>query len=119
MEDWKERLVKEQVELKEKLIKLIDFINSEKFYELSANNKQVLNNQKIVMELYLSVLNMRVFENVDEIVVPDYGMMQVMGNAFNGSLFNFPKLDNVKCLKEKLKEEDFKATSVDKAPIIE
>jgi len=68
--------------LKEKLAKLTDFINSEKFYELSANNKQILNNQKIVMELYLSVLKMRVFENVDEIAVPDYKMTQVINSSF-------------------------------------
>jgi hypothetical protein len=53
MEDWKERLVKEQAELKEKFLKLTEFINSEEFYGLSSNNKQLLKNQKIVMELYL------------------------------------------------------------------
>ena len=82
MEDYKERLVKEQVELKEKLATLTDFINSEKFYKLSDNNRLLLRNQKIAMELYLNVLNMRVFEDVDNIVIPDYGMMQVMGNLF-------------------------------------
>ena len=74
-EDWKERLIVEQKELKEKLVKLVQFINSEKFYELSLNNKQLLKNQKIAMELYLNVLNMRVFEDVDKIGVPDYRMM--------------------------------------------
>lgn len=29
------------------------------------------------MELYLSVLNMRVFENVDMITVPDLGVLQM------------------------------------------
>ena len=51
MEDWKERLIKEQKELKERLAKLTDFINSEKFYKLSQNNRQLLKNQKIAMEL--------------------------------------------------------------------
>lgn len=77
MEDWKERLIEEQKKLKEELAKLTDFINSEKFYELSANNRQVLKNQKIAMELYLSVLNMRVFEDVDMITVPDLGVLQM------------------------------------------
>jgi len=70
--------------LKEKLIKLIDFINSEKFYKLSQNNRQLLKNQKIAMELYLNVLNMQLFEEVDEITVLDYGMMQVLGSVFCG-----------------------------------
>lgn len=91
MEDWKERLIKEQAELKERLAKLTDFINSEKFYELSENNRQLLKNQKIAMELYLNVLNMRLFEDVDEITVLDYGMMQVLGSFFGGNVFNSQK----------------------------
>ena len=67
MEDYKERLVKEQSELKEKFLKLVKFINSEEFFKLSNNNKQVLKNQKIIMELYLSVLNMRIYEDIDNI----------------------------------------------------
>lgn len=85
MEDYKERLIIEQKELKEKLIKLMEFINSEKFYELSENNKQLLRNQKIAMELYLSTLNMRLFDDVDKITVPDLGMLQLMGGIFGNS----------------------------------
>lgn len=91
MEDWKERLIKEQKELKERLAKLTDFINSENFYKLSQNNRQLLKNQKIAMELYLNVLNMRLFEEVDEITVLDYGMMQVLGSIFGGNVFNSQK----------------------------
>jgi len=103
MEDYKERLIKERDELKEKFIKLVEFINSEKFYELSANNKQVLKNQKIIMELYLSVLNMRVFEDVDKITVPDFGFFQLMGQALSGNGFSFPKSDGVYAFKEDVK----------------
>ena len=104
MEDYRERLIVEQKELKEKLIKLMEFINSEKFYELSDNNRLLLKNQKIAMELYLNVLNMRVFEDVDKILVPDYGVMQVMGSVF-GNTWNKP--DSVKSL-EKIMEMDGK-----------
>lgn len=103
MEDYKERLIKERDELKEKFIRLLEFINSDKFYELSPNNKQVLKNQKIVMELYLSVLNMRVFEDIDKIVVPDFGFFQLMGQALSGNGFGFPKSDAVYALKEDVK----------------
>ena len=85
MESYKERLVIEQKDLKEKFTKLVDFINSEKFYKLSHNNRLLLKNQKIAMELYLNVLNMMVFEDVDSIVVPDYAFLQLMGNAFAGN----------------------------------
>lgn len=90
MEDYKERLIKEQEELKEKFLKLVKFINSEEFFKLSNNNKQVLKNQKVIMELYLSVLNMRIYEDIDNIIVPDLGFMQMMGSMF-GSTFNLPK----------------------------
>lgn len=114
MEDWKERLVKEQAELKEKLLKLMEFINSEKFYSLSDNNKQLLKNQKIAMELYLQTLNMRLFEDIDNIVVPDLGMIQLMGgvfgNTWNKGLTMVP--DNNKPV------EEFKTTGVDKTPIV-
>lgn len=90
MENWHTKLINEQKEVKERFVKLVEFINSEEFYTLSPNTKQVLKNQKIAMELYLGVLNMRVYEDIDKIVVPDLGMLQVIGNVF-GSSFTFPK----------------------------
>lgn len=89
MEQYIENLIKEQAELKEKMLKLMEFINSEKFYELSDNNKQLLKNQKTAMELYLSTLNMRLFEDIDNIMVPDLSMIQLMGNVF-GNTWNKP-----------------------------
>ena len=85
MEDYKERLIEEQKELKEKVSKLVEFMNSEEYYRLSPNNRLVLKNQKIAMDLYLQVLNMRVFEDIDNITVPDYGFMQVFGMAFGNN----------------------------------
>lgn len=114
MENYKERLIVEQKELKEKLIKLTEFINSEKFYELSANNKQLLKNQKIAMELYLSTLNMRVFEDVDKIFVPDLGMIQLMGGVF-GNTWSKPVIP----INDKpVNPEEFKTTGVEKTSIV-
>lgn len=104
MEDLKERLIKEQKELKERLAKLTDFINSEKFYKLSENNRQLLKNQKIAMELYLNVLNMRLFEDVDEITVLDYGMMQVIGSVFGGQPLGL--MSSTKKLEQMLKDSE-------------
>ena len=101
MEDYKERLIIEQQELKEKLSKLTEFMNSEEYYKLSHNNRLVLKNQKIAMELYLQVLNMRVFENVDEIFVPDYGFMQMFGGAF-GNNWGFGDTSSIKQLKDQV-----------------
>ena len=99
MEDYKERLIEEQKELKEKVSKLTEFMNSEEYYKLSPNNRLVLKNQKIAMDLYLQVLNMRVFENIDEIFVPDYGFMQMFGSAF-GNNWGFGDTNSIKYLRE-------------------
>lgn len=108
MEEWKENVLVEQKELKEKLAKLTEFINSEKFYMLSLNNRQVLRNQKAAMELYLSVLNMRAFENIDDIYVPNLEMMHTLSSAFTGSLFG-PKTDSIKSLEAVIQDDVKKA----------
>ena len=95
----KEKLIEEQKELKEKVSKLTEFMNSEEYYKLSPNNKLVLKNQKIAMDLYLQVLNTRVFEDVDKIYIPDYAFMQVFGAAF-GNNWGFGDTNSIKYLRE-------------------
>lgn len=103
MDNYREQLQEERKDIKARFIKLVEFINSDKFYELSANNKQVLKNQKIVMELYLSVLNMRVFEDVNNITVPDYGALQGIASMFCHT-WNAPS--SAKYLEEQLKKSE-------------
>lgn len=91
MKDYKEILVKEQAGLRKKFVELNDFINTNEFYALSTNHRQLLKNKKMAMELYLNVLNMQVFEDVDNAYVPDYGFLQAMINAFGGNVFNSQK----------------------------
>lgn len=108
MGPFEERPIAEQKELKERLAKLTEFINSEKYYALSHNKRQLLKNQKIAMELYLNVLNMRVFEDVEKFAVPDYSFLLLMGNAFSGnSPFAF-KPESEKYLDQKIAEENDK-----------
>ena len=107
MEDYKERLIDEQKELKEKVSKLTEFMNSEEYYKLSPNNKLVLKNQKIAMELYLQVLNTRVFEDVDKIYIPDYAFMQMFGAAF-GNNWGFGDTNSIKYLREQVEKNSEK-----------
>ena len=109
MEDWKVRLLVDQKELKEKFVKLVEFINSEEYYKLSDNNRLLLKNQKIAMELYLNVLNMMVFEDVDNITVPDYGMLQGMASVFCHT-WNTPT-NSAKYLEEQLKKGEDKVAT--------
>lgn len=98
METTKEELIKEQKELKEKLFNLIEYINSEEFYNLTYNNKQILKNQKLVMEIYLNILNMRVYENINNTTVPDFGLLGLFAATLNGGFnYNSPS-DSIKSL---------------------
>lgn len=59
MEDL--RLKIEQVELKDKLLKLIDYINSDEFYKLSAGEKKLISQQRAGMEMYLDAVTKRIY----------------------------------------------------------
>lgn len=61
MEEWKERLLEEHRQLKEKYMKLVEFMNSEKYFTFDDNTKAVFVKQRAGMELYLNALNIRVF----------------------------------------------------------
>lgn len=67
----REYLVEEQKEIKSRVSKLLDFISSAEFYRLSDNHKQLLRNQKKVMEEHLNILNLRMFENMDSFTITD------------------------------------------------
>ena len=99
MEEWKERLIIEQSELKEKLLKLIRFINSDRFFALSEKYRQVLTNQRTGMEIYLSSLNTRLFEDVDNATIPNLGFLTMFTSIFTNG-FGFPKTDEIKPLEE-------------------
>lgn len=71
MGNYREQLQEERKDIKARFIKLVEFINSVEFYRLSDNTKQVLRNQKKVMEEYLNILNLRTYENVDSFTITD------------------------------------------------
>ena len=65
MEDWKERLVNETLELNEKFIKLDKFMDKEDFFFMDGDRQRLLKAQKAAMELYLYVLVERIMlENI-------------------------------------------------------
>ena len=56
-----EKLKKEQEELKERLLKLIAFINSEEYFTLDEAEKSLLMSQRAGMEIYLNSLTQRIY----------------------------------------------------------
>lgn len=57
----KEKLLQEQVQLKERLSELVNIINSEEYFKLTDGEKQLLSTQRIGMEMYLNSLNTRIW----------------------------------------------------------
>lgn len=56
-----EKLKKEQAELKDRLVKLISFINSEEYFTLDEAEKSLLMSQRAGMEIYLNSLTQRIY----------------------------------------------------------
>lgn len=56
-----EKLKIEQEELKEKLLKLIDFLHTDEFARLDSTEKGLLTNQRLGMEIYLNALTQRIY----------------------------------------------------------
>lgn len=60
MEDFKKRLKVEREELNNKIIKLGQFVNSDKFKTLDDENRTLLLLQHYMMNQYLEVLDKRI-----------------------------------------------------------
>ena len=60
MEGFKQRLVKEQEELKERTDKLHNFLSSQTFMNLDVKQKALLRDQYTIMTQLLNVLNLRI-----------------------------------------------------------
>ena len=89
-EPWNESVVSEQADLKRKFIKLVEYINSERFYNLSENEQKLLNNQKILMEAYIKILSTKLYDDIDNAIIPDFSWLQLMAGVFGnfGSSFS-------------------------------
>ena len=83
-EPWGESILEEHKELKEKFAKLVDYINSDKFFSLSSNSKKIITNQKVLMESYINNLSIILYENIDTVFIPDNSMLGLLFSTFTG-----------------------------------
>jgi hypothetical protein len=60
MSDFLTRIIEEQILLKEKYLKLWNYLGSEQYQNLDFYNKNLLQIQYSAMETYLKVLDMRI-----------------------------------------------------------
>jgi len=112
-EKLKESLLQEKNELQERFNKLINFINSEDYYKLSENYKSTLSNQKIIMEMYLEILNKRLYDNIDEINVSNFSYVSLILPLMLGNMFSV----NSQLDKETKKQEKFIKDKLEKEKI--
>ena len=82
-EPWNESVVSEQADLKRKYIKLIEYINSERFYNLSDNEQKLLNNQKFLIEAYLKILNIKLYDDTNSTFIADLSWLSILSGVFN------------------------------------
>jgi len=61
----KEDLEREHCQLKERLAELVNFINSEDYYQLSDFEKHLITTQRSGMETYINALSLRLWGKND------------------------------------------------------
>ena len=74
----RESLLKERDELKAKLVDFVEFINSDKCQKLAAGHRSLLMTQKVSMELYLDILNKRLFDDVENAREGTFSLVSLM-----------------------------------------
>ena len=72
MEDWKERLLIENRELTQRLMRLAEYIDSDNFQTLDELNRSYLELQKSAMEQYKNILQKRIDLNITTAEVEEY-----------------------------------------------
>ena len=82
----KEKLTTQHAQLKEQLAELTDFINSEEYYKLPDQEKNVISAQRTGMEIALSSMSVRLWgDKTNTSFNPSmFGLLSLMfSNSFN------------------------------------
>lgn len=62
LQDWQQRVVDEKTDLDEKIIKLSNFIQSNKFKEVKGSQGRLLTEQLSAMRVYSTILHRRIVD---------------------------------------------------------
>lgn len=101
-----EELKKEQSELKEKLHRIVELVNSEEYFKLPDGEKGLINQQRVGMELYLSCLTKRIYGNSNSPDTSNLIWLSMLYGMFNTSS-GFGSPSSTEYLKDQLKESNF------------
>lgn len=105
----KEKLSTQHAQLKEQLAELTDFINSEEYYKLTDQEKNIISAQRTGMEIALSSMSVRLWgDKTNTSFNPSmFGLMSLMfSNTFSSPSLSLPPLPELPQKdEEKTKEE--------------
>lgn len=102
------KLKQEQVDLKERLARLVDFMTTEDYYTLSDKEKALLNQQRSGMEIYLNALTERIYNPQYSNAMANMMMYPLLLSFMNSSNFGFGSNDEFKRLEEQMKNIEIK-----------
>lgn len=102
-----ESLKKEQAEAKEKLVELVDFVNSEEFYTLTPVEKGLISQQRTGLEMYVSSLTKQLYAQKDAIDTSNILWLSMLYGMMN-TTSGFSSSSSAENLKKQLEEDDFK-----------
>lgn len=97
----KKQLKKELKDIKSKLAELVDFTTTEEYFKLSEGERGLINQQRVGMELYLSCLTKRVYEQPNNTDGSNLLWMSMLFGMFNAP---FGKTENTKALEACVEE---------------
>jgi hypothetical protein len=102
-----ESLKKEQAEAKEKLVELVDFVNSEEFYTLTPVEKGLISQQRTGLEMYVSSLTKQLYAKEGSVDGSNLLWLSLLYGMMNNS-YGFGSSSTAEDLKKQLEEDDFK-----------
>ena len=101
-----EELKKEQYDAKAKLHELIELINSDEFYTLSATKKGLINQQRTALEMYVNSLTKQLYGKDETPDASNFIWLSMLYGMMNTSS-SFDSTSGAYKLKETLEEKDF------------
>lgn len=107
MKDLK-ALKEEQLIIKNNLAELVDFISSEEYFALSDKEKNLIGQQRVGMELYLSALTKRLYENETCFDCSGTLWPLMLMSFFNTSSYTPPTNPTLESLKKELDSQNTK-----------
>lgn len=106
-----EELKKEQHDAKTKLYELVELINSDEFYGLSQSMKNIIEQRRMALEVYLNSLTKEIYDSEGSTFDMSSAIWPMLMSSIFASSSSFGSTSGASKLKEELSEKDFEDTT--------